>query len=1018
MPLRPGTARGATALGNPGFANQQSAASESMPLASGAASDWSIVNSPNTPPVLTPNNHAGVTCLSASDCWAVGYYYNGSVNQTLIERWDGTSWTIVSSPNTGITRDNFLVGVACTSASDCWAVGYYLASSALQNLILHWDGTSWSIVSAPSTSPTQRNLLLGVTCESASNCWAVGSYFNGGAYQALIERWDGISWTIVTSPDTSPTQDNILAGVTCASASDCWAVGYHLAGVAYQTLIERWDGTSWSIVASPNASIAKGNTLAAVTCATASDCWAVGSYFNGVAYQTLIERWDGTAWAIVSSPNSFITQRNALAAVTCVSASNCWAVGSYFNGSVDQTLIERWDGTAWSIVSSSNTLITQDNALSAVTCTAALDCWAVGYHFNGSVNQTLVERWDGTSWSIVNSPNALITQHNRLLGVTCATASDCWAVGYHFDGSVNQTLIEHWDGNSWAIVTSPNPLIPQSNRLSAVTCVSASDCWAVGFSFDGSVNQTLIEHWNGTSWTIVASPNTSITQSNTLAAVTCTSASDCWAVGYYSNGSANQTLTEHWDGISWAIVNSPNTSITQQNALAGVACESASNCWAVGSYLVGVAYQTLIEHWDGTSWSIVTSPNNNTRTNLLHGITCASASDCWAVGYYSNGSANQTLIEHWDGTSWAIVASPSTSTTQSNFLVGMTCESASNCWTIGFATTASSVVQTLIERWDGTSWAIVSSPNTSATQNNLLFAVTCASAADCWAVGYYVNAKGSNQTLTEHYTAMAPLALASVVSRKSHGSTETFAVALPLTGNPGIECRSGGANNDYTMIFRFTNPLSNVTGASVTSGTGSVSSSGIDSSDAHNYIVNLTGVTDAQIITVSLGNVRDSAGNSVSAISASMNVLAGDTNADTRVNVGDTNETKSNSGSLTNQNNFRTDVNLDGRINVGDVNFVKAHSGSSGRPAAMRSRSTQQKQSSNTHEQETLCALQRPGCHGNRLHPGRLPRGRSQSSGRHHHAGVIDDLVDGTAAVGASNSDGLRLPASSSRACT
>ena len=73
-------------------------------------------------------------------------------------------------------------------------------------------------------------------------------------YQTLIERWDGTSWAIVSSPNTSTTQNNYLYGVTCASASECWAVGYYFYGSAYQTLIERWDGTSWAIVSSPNAS--------------------------------------------------------------------------------------------------------------------------------------------------------------------------------------------------------------------------------------------------------------------------------------------------------------------------------------------------------------------------------------------------------------------------------------------------------------------------------------------------------------------------------------------------------------------------------------------------------------------------------------------------------------------------------------------------------------------------------------------------------------------------------------------
>ena len=159
MPFRPGTARGANSPGTPRFANQQSAplsvpqpaASESMPLVSAAQSnDWSIVSSPNTSATQS-NFLLGVTCGSASECWAVGYYYNDNViSQTLIERWDGTSWTIVNSPNTSTADYNSLSGVTCVSASECWAVGYYYGLDDLisQTLIERWDGTSWTIVNS------------------------------------------------------------------------------------------------------------------------------------------------------------------------------------------------------------------------------------------------------------------------------------------------------------------------------------------------------------------------------------------------------------------------------------------------------------------------------------------------------------------------------------------------------------------------------------------------------------------------------------------------------------------------------------------------------------------------------------------------------------------------------------------------------------------------------------------------------------------------------------------------------
>src|SRR5258708_26133791 len=144
MPLRPGTASGANPLGNPGFGNQEPAplnvrqpvAPESRPLASGAQSgDWSIVSSPN-PNTTQYNDLYGVTCVSASECWAVGNYTNeSSIPRTLIERWDGTSWAIVSSPNTSTTQHNYLTSVTAESSTHFTAAGHNHNATSIQNLI-------------------------------------------------------------------------------------------------------------------------------------------------------------------------------------------------------------------------------------------------------------------------------------------------------------------------------------------------------------------------------------------------------------------------------------------------------------------------------------------------------------------------------------------------------------------------------------------------------------------------------------------------------------------------------------------------------------------------------------------------------------------------------------------------------------------------------------------------------------------------------------------------------------------
>jgi len=358
----------------------------------------------------------------------------------------------------------------------------------------------------------------------------------------------------------------------------------------------------------------------------------------------------------------------------------------------------------------------------------------------------------GPRWVIVKSPNNGLPGTNELFSITCASALDCWAVGYSDVGSGYSTLIERWNGSVWAIVSSPNN--SGNNILYGVTCNSTMDCWAVGTYFDDDLFQrTLVEHWNGEVWNIVSSPNRGLSSPpiDVLVGVACISASECWAAG--SNDDTNgvgQTLIERWDGMSWTIVNSPNPS--GSNSFQAVTCALLSppeECWAVGETVTAKGRaQTLVEEWDGSAWSLVSSPNSGNYDDLL-GVTCASQGDCWAVGYYSGATNNQTLIEHWNGILWAIVFSPSTSTMQDNYLSSVACASALECWTVGYSGNGSGAFQTLIEQWDGNLWTIVSSPDPGGALDSELLGVTCASLAQCKAAGYYASSAGPPQTLVE-----------------------------------------------------------------------------------------------------------------------------------------------------------------------------------------------------------------------------------------------------------------------------
>jgi hypothetical protein len=243
--------------------------------------------------------------------------------------------------------------------------------------------------------------------------------------------------------------------------------------------------------------------------------------------------------------------------------------------------------------------------------------------------------------------------------------------------------------------------------------------------------------------------------------------------------------------------------------------------------------------------------------------------------------------------------------------------SASECWAVGkYYDPTTKADQTLIELWDGNSWAVVSSANTSATLGNVLDAVTCTSASQCWAVGYYLNGR-TYQALTEF---ISPVELVSVVSTKAHGTAGTFNV--DLTAGNGIECRSGGSNGDYTLVFTFADPLTNVDDASVSQGTGNIGTSGIGP-NPNQYTVNLTGVTNAQTISVSLTNVTDSIGDFSSVVSGSMGVLLGDVNATGRVDAADVSAVRQQTLQSVTNSNFREDINTSGRIDAADVSIAR-----------------------------------------------------------------------------------------------
>ena len=180
-------------------------------------------------------------------------------------------------------------------------------------------------------------------------------------------------------------------------------------------------------------------------------------------------------------------------------------------------------------------------------------------------------------------------------------------------------------------------------------------------------------------------------------------------------------------------------------------------------------------------------------------------------------------------------------------------------------------------------------------------------------------AGGWSITLT---TATPALHLTSAVSRKTHGAAGDFDVILPLSGAPGVECRSGASG--HTLVFTFTNSMMSGT-ASVTGGVGSVS--GSPAISGNTITVNLTGVVNAQTLTVTLQGLTDIFSQNLPDTPVNVNFLLGDTTANKTVNASDVSQVKSQVGVPVSASNFRTDVTVSGAINSSDVSQVKANSG-------------------------------------------------------------------------------------------
>lgn len=678
-----------------------------------------------------PNGElTAVSCPTSQWCAAVGSFTDRSYRvRPLFEtfnrrRWRrarSTDWPDFSAPPS--TASGSFRAVSCASSVACVAVGstgYNPRTSGFSTLAARWNGRTWSAMPAPAGYVTDA-----VSCVSKRVCVAVGE---GAA------RWDGRRWTAEWVPDPSGLGVR-LTSVSCPGPKECLAAGEADASGNGVGVLERWDGTRWSVVGAPlGEDSGLDSSSATVSCASASRCVAIvrqATYANSSDSGTsswFADVWNGHIWSTRSAP--------AAQSISCVTGL-CATVGDG-----PPAVLER---RGWHIDRSARSPQFQ----TSVSCANARRCVGVGAAPPPGPPQTGVLvttpagiRWNGSRWSRATPAAGAGSQPSELRGIACASAQACMAVGVIYSNAAATPLSETWTGRGWRLASPPVPT--GGGVLESVSCISPHDCVAVGYSLAGVPNGlgrgALVEAWNGSWWS--SQPTPPLAGQVELHSVSCTSPTNCVAVGLQSPllDQIRQPLIERWNGAGWTIDQQASTyapcgtgCVDPSRTLAAVACASALACEAVGSTSTNQSTTTFAESWNGTDWT--TTPTANPARapldNALTAVSCTTPTACVAIGSGGPGwGQNNMFAERWDGTGWSVqgtspgpVAAPR----------GISCTAASHCEIVGVRPASNNApARPQAWLWNGLTW---SAENPPGLPNASLESVACPTASDCFAVG-------------------------------------------------------------------------------------------------------------------------------------------------------------------------------------------------------------------------------------------------------------------------------------------
>lgn len=351
---------------------------------------WNQVPSPSVGNL--DNNLDAASAASTNDAWAVGNYYaatNPNVFATMAEHWDGTAWTEYALPDVG-SNQNTLLGVSELPNGHTWAVGYYTDANYVdRSLIESWDGTNWSVASSPSPG-VQRTILWGTAAVSDTDVWAVGAEMDAASvWHSLAEHFDGTSWTVSPTVDPDPS-GNVLFGIHAVSSGSVYAVGERSAtAFPDHALIEHWNGSTWSVLTSPPDSTE--SLMAYAVTGSDSALTIVGNRGSDTApFTTMVGAGSPASLSLQTTPN--VTGENNLYSVTTAADGSIYAAGWSVDPSTGVYLTEVLHAVSgqWSVDTTAPNPGSGTNGFAGLAAVPGGGVWAVGVTSNKANNSALI----------------------------------------------------------------------------------------------------------------------------------------------------------------------------------------------------------------------------------------------------------------------------------------------------------------------------------------------------------------------------------------------------------------------------------------------------------------------------------------------------------------------------------------------------------------------------------------------------------------------------------------------------